>query len=162
MSWGRPYRLVSPSSNCSSPQTTPIQIGSGALSSAVLTCTQSGDVHARWLYESHREIGTRWTHRGYNHKQWGNYSLHVLDISRDPVRLPVLPDLPDSPATGPLEEERWGVTKLIKTSTMIRCLIGLMNKGHDLKMDDLGDEDLTRTRRHVSKSVRTIISLLRT
>ena len=77
----------------------------------------------------------------------------------DPANLPVLPDLPDLPATGLSEKERRGATKLIKIPTMLRCLVGLTNKGYDLKMDDLDDEAPTRTWSHVSESVRAIIYL---
>ena len=84
---------------------------------------------------------------------------HVLDVSMDPVKLPALPDLPDLPATGPPEEERREATKLVKIATMLRGLIGLTNKGHVLKMDDLDKEESVRSWRYVSESVRGILCL---
>ena len=57
-SWGRPFRLVSPSLDCSFPETTPVQIECGWAFSTVLT--KPGDVYAWWPFggtfeESYRE-----------------------------------------------------------------------------------------------------------
>jgi hypothetical protein len=49
---------------------------------------------------------------------------HTREINMDPVKLPILPDLPELPATGLPEEERRKETKLIKIEALDHCLVG--------------------------------------
>ena len=142
--WGRPTRLVSPSLDCSSPETTPIQAECGTWFCAVLT--GSGDAYAWWV-----DAGT------FNDLYLENYDTSVdpvieheavipcrtRDFKMDPVKLPGLPDLPDLPATGLPEEERRKETRLIKIAACDNRLIGLTNKGHVLKLDGMHGEDDT-------------------
>ena len=77
---------------------------------------------------------------------------HTWGINKDPVKLPILPDLPDLHATGLPEEERRKETKLIKIAAFDNCLVGLTNKGHVLKIDGLTDEDSIQIWRYVSEN----------
>ena len=151
-SWGRPFRLVSPSLDCSSPETTPIQIECGGHFSAVLM--RSGDVYAWWPFGD-----------TFEDQYWATMAEPAVDestkttvpaipcctweINKDPVKLPTLPDLPDLPTTG-LSEERRKDTKLIEIAGFNNCLIGLTNRGHVLKIDGLIDEDSVQIWRYVS------------
>jgi SCF-associated factor 1 len=77
---------------------------------------------------------------------------HTWEINMDPVKLAILPDLPELPATGLSEEERRKETKLIKIEAIGHCLVGLTNKGHVLKMDRLYGWDSTQDWNYVSES----------
>jgi len=163
MSWGRPFRLVSPLLDCSSSGTTPIQIECSKWFSAVLT--RSGDVYVWWPTHG---IIRHWYHEATERLD-GDESTkaivpdggtvipcHTLEIHEDPVKLPALPDLPELPGTGLSEEERGKETKLIKIAAMRYRLIGLTNKGHVLKTDGLYGEDNTRAWEYVSENARMI------
>ena len=78
---------------------------------------------------------------------------HTWEITKDPVKLPVLPDLPDLPGTGLPKEELRKETKLIKIAALDNFLVGLTNKGHVLKIDGMTDEDSIQVWRYVSKNV---------
>ena len=160
--WAEPTRLVSPSLDCSSPETTPIQIDCGQTFSVVLT--RSGDVYAWWadagtfreLYlETHDPtMGLIADHEGVIHCQ-------TLELKMDPIKLPTLPDLPDLLATGLSEEEHRKETKLIKIAACDDCLIGLTNKGHVLKLDELDNEEYTRIWRYVSENACVLMTFLK-
>jgi len=156
-SWGRPFRLVSPSLDCSSPETAPIQIECGGHFSAVLT--RSGDVYVWWpfgdTFEDQYRAAMAELAVGSPTKTIVPVDETVIpcctwEIYEDPVKLPILPDLPDLPTTGLSEEERRKDTKLIKIAGFNNCLIGLTNKGHVLKIDGLTDEDSIQIWRYVS------------
>ena len=152
--WAEPTRLVSPSLDCLSPETMPIQIECGVVFSAVLT--RSGDVYAWWTNEGtfdelymeihNPRMGVIADHEGVIHCQ-------TRELKMDPIKLPTLPDLPDLLATGLLQEDRRKETKLIKIAACNDCLIGLTNKGHVLKLDGLETEDHTRIWHYVSENV---------
>ena len=74
------------------------------------------------------------------------------ELKTDPIKLPALPNLPDLPATGLSGEERRKETRLIKIATSSGCLIGLTNKGHVLKLNEMEDEDFTRIWHYVSEN----------
>jgi len=159
ISWDRPFQLVSPSLDCSSPETTPIQIECGWEFSTVLT--GSGDVYAWWpfgeTFEGRYQGAVAKLDKDESTKAIGPDNgtvipCHTWEINKDPVKLPILPDLPDLPATGLPEEERGKETKLIKIAAFGNCLIGLTNKGHVLKMDGLTDEDSIQIWNYVSES----------
>ena len=165
-SWGRPFRLVSPSLDCSSPKTTPIQIECGWEFCTVLT--EAGDVYVWWPFEGtlkdrYRE-GMAELDKSESTKAIVPHGgkvipCHAWEVNKDPVKLPMLPDLPDLLGTGLPEEEGKQETKLIKIAALEHSLIGLTNKGHVLGLDRLYDEDVlkfhgedtTRTWHYVSK-----------
>jgi len=158
-SWGRPYRLVSPLLNCSSPEKTPIQIACGSLCSAVLT--RSGDVYAwpahtvqydKAMAELDKDESTR-----VIVPDGGTViPCHTWEINMDPVKLPIPPDLPDLPMTGLPEEERRKETKFIEVATCSGSLVGLTNKGHVLKMGRLDEEGTALVWDYVSEITRVI------
>jgi SCF-associated factor 1 len=163
-SWGRPFRLISPSLDCSSPETTPAQIECGWAFSTVLT--KSGDVYAWWPFGDIFEPQYRRTMDELNLDESTKAIVpdngtvipcHTWEITRDPVKLPILPDLPDLPATGLSEEELKKETKLIKIAALDNFLVGLTNKGHVLKIDGLTDEDSIQVWRYVSEDAARMI-----
>lgn len=162
-SWGRPFRLVSPSLDCSSPGTTPAQIECGWGFSTVLT--RSGDVYAWWPSEGPfrdqylktiAEFGKGESTKAVVPEGEAVIPCYTWEMERDPVKLPALPDLPDLPATGLSEKERKKETKLIKIAAFDTCLVGLTNKGHVLKIDGLTDEDSFQIWRYVSENAQMV------
>ena len=162
-SWGRPFRLVSPLLDCSSPETTPIQIECGWESSVVLT--KSGDVYLWWLYEG--AFGEQyWKAMAKLDEDESTNAIvpdggtvipcHTWEINLDPIKLPILPRLPDLLATGLSEEEHRKETKLIKISAFDNSLVGLTNKGHVLKMGDLFGDYSAQVWHYVSERVQMI------
>ena len=156
-SWGRPFRLDSPSLDCSSPETTPVQIECGWAFSTVLT--KSGDVYAWWpsgdaFEESYREIMSELdkdeSTKAIVPDNMKVIPCHTFEIRKDPLKLPVLPDLPDLLATGLPEEESRKDTKLIRIAAFDNSLVGLTNKGHVLKIDGLTDEESVQIWSYVS------------
>ena len=81
------------------------------------------------------------------------------EINMDPVKLPILPNLPDLLGTGLPEEERRKETKLIRIAALSRNLVGLTNKGHVLMLVKLVNEKFTGTWHYVCKSAWTILCL---
>jgi len=158
-SWGRPYRLVSPFLDCSSPETTPIQIACGAFCSAILT--RSGDVYV-WseFMDRYDEAMAKLVNVESTRATVPNggtvIPCRAKETKMDPIRLPIPSDLPDLPMTGLPEEECRKETKLIKIVACLGSLIGLTNKGHVLKMDGLEEEDATWAWDYVSESARMI------
>ena len=166
LSWGRPFRLVSPLLDCLSPETTPIQIECDIILSAALT--RSGDVCVWWLntIEGQYRAAVEELDKDESTKAIvpeGGMVIpcHTLEIHEDPIKLPALPDLPALPGTGLSGEECWKETKLIKIAALTSCLIGLTNKGHVLKIDSLDPEyilaqDNILVWKYVSKSAQMI------
>ena len=143
--WGGPYRLVSHLLDCSSPETTPMQIQCSTSFSAVLT--RSGDVYMWTMHNSeHRHKSARAIVSN------SGVPCHTWKINMDPAKLPSLPDLPDLPMNGLAEEERRKETKLIKIATCLDNLVGLTNKGHVLRTGSLCGEDPTWAWDYVSES----------
>lgn len=162
-SWGRPFRLVSPSLDCSSPKTTPAQIECGWVFSTILT--RSGDVYAWWPFEEPFEGKYRQAMAELDKDESTKAIVpdgetvipcHTWEMVQDPFKLPVLPDLPDLSTTGLSEKERKKETKLIKIAAFDTCLVGLTNKGHVLKIDGLADEDSVQIWRYVSRNAQMI------
>ena len=165
-SWGRPFRLVSPTLDCSSPETTPAQIECNLGFSAVLT--KSGDIYV-WLV-SRGALGDRYKEgiaeldkdestKAIIPDDGTVIPCHTWEINQDPVKLPILPELPDFPGTGLPEEERMKEIKLIKIAALSHELVGLTNKGHVLVLDGLYDEDPTGTWHYVCMRAQTILYL---
>ena len=165
--WGRPFRLVSPLLDRSSPETTPIQVECGGDFSTVLT--RSGDVYAWWPFrntlegqyrEAMTELDKAESTKATVPDDEAVIPCYTWEINRDPTKLPILPNLPDLPATGLSEEERRKETKLVKIAAFGNCLIGLTNKGHVLKVDGLTSEDSIRIWRYVSESAQMMYPFL--
>ena len=160
ITWGRPFRLVSPFLDCSSPETTPLQIECSRYFSAVLM--QSGDIYVWWPFEG--TLGDRYREGMAKLDKDGSTKAilpddgtvipcHTWEIKMDPVKLRMYHRLSDLPGTGLTEEELRKETKLIKIAALTWGLIGLTNKGHVLMVGRLFGEDLTGRSGLVRKSV---------
>ena len=131
--WGRPYRLVSPLLDCSSSETTPIQIQCDTSFSAVLM--GSGDVYA-WkarlsgYEEAMATFDQDESTRAIVPDSETVIPCHTWEMNVNPVKLPIPLDLPDLPMTGLPEEERRKETRFIKIVAFNHGLVGLTNKGH--------------------------------
>ena len=156
--WGRPFQLVSPFLDCSSPETTPIQVECSWFSAAL---TRSGDVYLWWPFTG--ALSDQYTKVIQAMKKDESLKAvvsdnetvipcHTFSIHMDPVKAPTLPNLPDLPATGLSERKCRKETKLIKIAIDNFSLIGLTNKGHVLKLDGLKDENCMLTWHYVSES----------
>ena len=158
-SWGRPFQLISPLLDCSTLETTPVQIECGWTFSTVLT--RSKDVYIWWPFggtfedqyqEAMAKLDKDKSTKAIVPNGKTVIPCHTWEINKDPVKLPILPDLPDLLATGLPEEECRKDTKLIKIAALDKCLIGLTNKGHILKIDGLTDEDSIQIWHYVSSA----------
>lgn len=147
ISWGRPFRLVTPALDKSSPSETPVQAECGWSYSAALTA--SGDVFVWWPFGDSVQQVVATTNVRMD--QEGDKRAHATadgaipcvtwDLHHDPRRLPAIPRLPDLPRPSRAygEDERQE-TKLVKIAGMDNFLVGLTNKGHVLKFGDLSNE----------------------
>ena len=163
--WGEPTRLVSPSLDCSSPETTPIQMECGRAFSAVLT--GSGNVYI-WgldvgtfgdLYQETIRIHGIRVDIVPDHE--GVIPCRTREFKTDLIKLPALPDLPDLVATGLPEEKRREGTRLIKIAACSSSLVGLTNKGHILKSDAPVGEDSAWTWHYVSENMCVLMPFLK-
>ena len=166
-SWGRPFRLISPLLDCSSPETTPLQIESGWMFCSVLA--RSGDVYAWWpfdgsfenlYWQTMSELDRDRSTRAVVSGDETVIPCHAWEIRNDPVKFPPLPDLPDLPSIGIPKKELKEKTKLIKIAAFASSMIGLTNKGHVLKIDGLTDGNSVRHWRYVSGFARVNLDLL--
>ena len=141
-SWGRPFQLISPLLDCSSPETTPIQIKCGWGTCIVLM--ESGDVYMWGLNDLHlgdlydeamKELDKDESTKATVPDGGTVIPCHTWGVDMDPIKLPILPDLPDLPETRLPEEECRKETKLIKIAALVYTIIGLTNKGHVLVID---------------------------
>ena len=141
ISWGRPFKLVTSLLDCSSPDTTPIQVECGWGYSCALTA--SGTVLVWWpLGEA---IQQRFTIKMHEMDTARNTQAHATregeipcscwDLDFDPLHVPPLPELPNIRG-----DDESGEVKLVKVAAMDGFLIGLTNKGHVLKFGDLSNE----------------------
>ena len=159
ITWGTPYQLVSPLLDCSSPETTPIQVECSHVFSAVLM--RSGDVYLWWPWidspsghynEARKEMDKYGSPKVVVSNNETAIPCQTFSVHADPIKVPTLPDLPDLPATGLSEGECRKETKLIKIAVLDDCLIGLTNKGHVLKLDGLVGKNSVLTWHYVSGS----------
>ena len=171
MSWGRPFRIVSPFLDCSSPKTTPVQVECGEEICSVLT--ESGDAYAWWPPKDWYSKLTAGLDRDESTMAIVPDGGTVIPCYTQEINLgfekyPKLPDLPDLPGTGLPEEERQKETKLVKIVLLGHGLVGLTNKGHVLKSDGsrhwyrFGSEEnklLIQDWCYVSKSAQIIMYL---
>ena len=142
ISWGRPYRLVSPLLDCASQDATPAQIECGWAFNSVLT--ESGDVYVWWPFSE--AVQQNFARRNAEMDRDGDKRVHptadgvipcvLWDLQHNPVRLPALPQLPELQNQS-LEDEE---TRITKIAGMDCFLIALTNKGHVLKFGDLSNE----------------------
>jgi SCF-associated factor 1 len=133
--------------DCTSPETTPIQVESGLSFSSILT--QSGDVLVFWPSEG--EIGRLSEEENAVMDERGDCNAYGTEdhlipcvtwsMRADLLRIPRIPQLPQLEDTGVSEEERSKTTTLIKIAASDYHLIGLTNKGHVLKFGDLSNEN---------------------
>lgn len=151
LSWGRPFRLVSPLLDCSTPDSTPSQVECGWSFSAILT--QAGDVFVFWPFHSTTgpagpTMGRVIVQKNHTMDEERDKQAHLTvngiipcvtwDLEMDPTRLPVLPNLPVLLNESKEMDEH---TRLIKIAGLDNCIVGLTNKGHVLKFDNLRDEN---------------------
>ena len=159
LDWGRPFQLVSPSLDCSSPETTPIQITCTIYYSAILT--RSGNVYVWWkdgaiFWNQYCEAIANLDKGGFARVIAcdGGTAIpcHTWKMNMDDHMLHILPGLPNLPATGLPGGEYGKETKLIKIAASLDCIIGLTNKGHVLKMSELYKGSSPKLWHYVSES----------
>ena len=146
VNWGRPFRLVTPMLDCTSPETTPLQAESGWSFCAILT--QSNDVLVFWPFSG--EVGSRLAEEEERMNESGDYhaypaSDHTIPcipvtLRANPLRIPPITQLPEFDDSGLSPEERSKETVLVKVAALDNAIVGLTNKGHVLKFGDLSNE----------------------
>lgn len=135
LTFGRPFRLVTPLLDGVTLNSTPVQVASGWTFSSVLT--KGGDVFVWWpldgdlreLIDSHNNDMNE--QKLYVHpSNDGVLPCDHWELAHDPYRLPELPRLPklDDPSA-----EDMGVY-LVKVAALHSHLIGLTNHGHVIKI----------------------------
>jgi SCF-associated factor 1 len=135
LSWGRPFRLISPLLDHTTPESTAIQVECGwAFSSAL---TKSGDVLVWFPFKQPLEDIIRTNDEAMDAQRIKAVATPdkvipcaTWDLTQNPARLPPLPPLPE---LMDCEEE----IKLIKIASFDGHLIGLTNQGHVLKFGSL-------------------------
>jgi len=143
VNWGRPFRLDTPLLDCTSPETTPIQVVCGWLISFILT--ESGDVlfFSPFFDENHeirilyKEDNAAMDERGDCHAYPTSDNCIPCvhwSLRADPMRTPHIPQLPELQDAG-LTQEKSKPTTLVKIAAFDAYVIGLTNKGHVLKFD---------------------------
>ncbi|EJD07301.1 RCC1/BLIP-II [Fomitiporia mediterranea MF3/22] len=147
ISWGRPFRLITPALDCTSPDSTPIQAECGWGYSAALA--SSGDIYIWWpLGESiQQQFGAtmgQMDAEGDKRAQAtaeGTIPCVTWDLHYNPQKLPAVPHLPELSHTGRvMEKDEEEDTKVVKIAGMDGFLIALTNKGHVLKFGGLSNE----------------------
>lgn len=135
LSFGRPFRLVTPLLDGSTQDSTPMLVESGWNFSAALT--KGGDIFVWWPLEG--EIKRLVDARDTAMDEEGLYAHPTRDntiqcahweLPHDPCKLPELPRLPKLDEAG---AEDMGV-HLVKIAALNSHLIGLTNRGHVVKI----------------------------
>lgn len=135
LSFGRPFRLVTPFLDGTTPDSTPVQVESGWSFSSVLT--KSGDVFVWWPLDG--DMKQLIDARNDAMDQAGLHAHPTEDgiipcahweLRNDPYRLPELPRLPKLDGT---DAEDVSV-HLVKIAALHSHLIGLTNRGHVVKI----------------------------
>lgn len=159
ISWGRPFRLVTPALDCSSPDSTPVQAECGWAYNAALTA--SGNVYIWWPFSvsvqqqfgaKMGQMDTDGDKRAFSTEE-NTIPCVTWDLHHNPQRLPAIPSLPElskSDQTSQQDEE----TKITKIAGMDGFLIALTNRGHVLKFGGLSNETSVQLARweYVSKA----------
>ena len=158
VSWGRPFRLVTPALDGSFPDSTPVQVECGWTFCVALM--DSGDVYAWWPFDQeivapYEATMATMNEQGDKRAQAttdGKIPCATWDLIYNPVRLPSidvrrLPELSDSQDEG--SDQAPGINsesvKLVKIAAADNTLIGLTNAGHVLKLDHLERPQSART-----------------
>ncbi|KAF8141567.1 regulator of chromosome condensation 1/beta-lactamase-inhibitor protein II, partial [Boletus edulis] len=135
LSFGRPFRLVTPLLDGTTPDSTPVQVESGWSFSSVLT--KGGDVYVWW--PMHGEVKQLVDARNAAMDEEGLYPHATEDgtipcahweLPTDPYRLPELPRLPKLDGTNTEEMDVY----IVKVAALDSHLIGLTNRGHVVKI----------------------------
>jgi hypothetical protein len=132
--------------DCSSVDSTPLQVECGWAFSSVLTKT--GDVFVFWPFKE--EMLTRIAEKNAQFDRAGGKKVTVSgsddvipcvtwDLQMNPIRLPALPHLPELSDTGEAGDSDENIV-LIQIAALDNNLVGLTNKGHVLKYSNLIDE----------------------
>lgn len=142
LSWGRPFRLVSPALNNSCDDSIPVQIECGWSYSTALT--KSGTVFVWWPFEDeiNRSYDITMEHMDRLSDKRARATEGIIpcetwDLHHNPRQLPPIPSLPTFKNQISTSERNEDVTKLVKIAAMDNILIGLTNKGHVLKFSEL-------------------------
>ena len=139
LSWGRPFRLTTALLDATTPDSTPMQIECGWTFSAVLT--QSGDVYI-WITSQLREddrFKSKMDEMNADKDKEafatddGEIPCATWDYDFNPFRVAPLPSLPNFANPGSTEQN----VRLVKIAAMEHSLVGLTDKGHVLKYDDV-------------------------
>lgn len=151
--WGRPFRLTTPLLDNSTINATPKQVECGWVFSAALT--ESGDVFVWWPFE--QGMTQAYATRMHEMNAEGGKDARATrdgvipcvtwDMPHNPIRLPALPRLPTlshPDGYGNDDDDSRVETKFVKIAAMDHHLIGLTNKGHVLKFDNLHNGDILR------------------
>lgn len=133
LSWGRPFRLDTPTLDATSLDSTPALVESGWNFSSVLT--KSGDVYVWWPFTAPLKdvIAARSAAmdaadlKAYA-TEGGVIPCSTWELREEPTRLPPLPRLPEL-LLGSAEP-----VKLVKLAALESRLIGLTNHGHVLSI----------------------------
>ncbi|KAF8555990.1 RCC1/BLIP-II [Imleria badia] len=134
LSFGRPFRLVTPLLDGTTPDSIPVQVESGWNFSSVLT--KGGDVYVWWPLNGEMKqlvdarnaaMDTEELHA--HATEHGAIPCAHWELLKDPYRLPELPRLPKLDDTN---AEDIGV-HLVKIAALDSHLIGLTNYGHVVK-----------------------------
>jgi SCF-associated factor 1 len=133
LSWGRPFRLVTPAFDATSFDSTPALVESGWNFSAVLT--KSGDVYVWWPFSAPLNDVIAAQSAAMDAADLKAYATEdgvipcsIWELHQEPTRLPPLPQLPEL-LRGSVEP-----MKLVKLAALESRLIGLTNHGHVLSI----------------------------
>ncbi|KAL5537136.1 hypothetical protein ACEPAF_959 [Sanghuangporus sanghuang] len=130
ISWGRPYRLVTPALDCTSSDSTPVQAECGWSYNVALTA--SGDVYIWWPFS-------------VSVLQQFGATMGQMDADGDKRAFATtentipLPELSKTDQTPPSQRNE-GETTIVKIAGMDGFLIALTNRGHVLKFGGLSNE----------------------
>ncbi|KAI5999375.1 regulator of chromosome condensation 1/beta-lactamase-inhibitor protein II [Pisolithus orientalis] len=133
LSFGRPFRLVTPFLDVSSPQTSPHQVVSGWNFSATLTKTGGVYVWFPWGAQISREIDQQNDMMNQQGQRVDEFEEGVIpcvtwQLHHDPHGLPDLPHLPCL-SSGTYSKD----IRLVKIAAMEHDIVGLTNQGHVIK-----------------------------
>ncbi|KAG2157788.1 regulator of chromosome condensation 1/beta-lactamase-inhibitor protein II [Suillus bovinus] len=134
LSWGRPFRLVTPAFDATTLDSTPALVESGWNFSSVLT--KSGDVYVWWPFAAPLKdiiaarniaMDAAADSKAYATED-GVIPCSTWELREEPTKLPPLPPLPELPL------ESAEPARLIKLAALESRLIGLTNHGHVLSI----------------------------
>jgi len=143
-SWGCPFKLTAPI--LSDPADPPIQVDCGWGFTSCLT--KSGTVYVWFPFGGPLKelIETKMSEFGEARastarEENGSIPCVTWNTDFEPVRLPAIPILPDLPEVGqPNSDDDETDTHLVQIAGMDRVIIGLTNRGHVLKFQQVVDE----------------------